>query len=278
MSYEIRVTHICEDFTITDVHSEVWKRSIDNSDDLTLLLNRVAIATTQFSVVEFPEVQIQWESRRVLIRAISGKLYYTEHGSSHRKDLVVVPEEILRLLEGQSVEQALHRDPEEDVYSRPAFAGSAYGSSKFKRNFLLLTLIIFGCSLYYSWNVLTESSTLLESPRFVATMEKQGELLRQYADVYVSELREGATLFQLTEEGKFTTYEMWFSKDRKKRVLIPMEVHQVVAGFYKGEDALLAGEIHVLQLKADTIVLHGMTYKRFGKKISELGEVLIGGF
>lgn len=195
MPYEIQVSHIREDYTISDQHSEVWKCTIHRGDELILLLNRVAIATTQFAVFEFPEVEIQSDKRRVYVRAISGKLYYTEHGSSHRKDLVVIPEEILRLLQGQSVEQALHHDPE-DVYVRPD-PGRWHGSRSIKYIFLAITLVMLAGSIYYCWRALNYQPRLVEPPRFVHMMENQGELLRKYADVYVSELREGATLFEL---------------------------------------------------------------------------------
>lgn len=58
MRYDIRVSHVAEDYTISDEGSELWACRIGDPGDLKLLLNRVAIATTQYSVVDFPEVRI----------------------------------------------------------------------------------------------------------------------------------------------------------------------------------------------------------------------------
>lgn len=275
MGYEIKVSHIRENYTITDKHSEVWTRTIEDVEELKLVLNRVAIATTQYAVVEFPELEIKCESRRVQVRVISGKLYYTEVGSSHRKDLVVIPEEIIRLLEGQSVEQALHRDSEEDVYIRPT-RGSGYGTKKFKNVFLLICSVVFLITLVYSWISLTQQARLIEPPRFVPTLDHQGELLRKYADVYVSELREGATVLELTDSGEFSLYELWYAPARKKYILMQVEAHSVSAGLFRGEPALLGGAVHLIELQNDSISLHGIAYKRYGKALSELGEVLEG--
>lgn len=190
MPYEIRVTHISEDYTISDDHPGAWTDKIEDPDELILLLNRIAIATTQFPVVEFPEVRISGESRHAQIRAINGKLYYTELKSSHRKDLVVTPDEVIRLLAGQPVEQALRRDSEEDSYIRP-ISGGHLGARQLKKTLLLVSLALLAASIFYSWRSLSHQVRLVDSPNFVHTMENEGELLRQYADVYVSELREG---------------------------------------------------------------------------------------
>ena len=58
MPYEIKVSHIREDFTISDEHSEVWRRTLGDDNELSTLLNRISIATTNFPVFEFPEVEI----------------------------------------------------------------------------------------------------------------------------------------------------------------------------------------------------------------------------
>ena len=85
-------------------------------------------------------------------------------------------------------------------------------------------------------------------------------------------------LFELSKDGNFSSYEMWFSKTRNRFVLVPVESHIVTAGLYQGVDALLAGEVDLLELKEDAIVLHGQHFRRLGKKLSSVGEVLSGEF
>ncbi|PXA04755.1 hypothetical protein DDZ13_06185 [Coraliomargarita sinensis] len=277
MPYEVRVSHICEDYTISDDHSEAWTRTIEKSSELTRILNRIAIATTQFPVVDFPEVKINWDSHNVQIRAIRGKLYYTELKSTNRRDLVVTPDEVIRLLEGQSVEQALRHDPDEDVYTRPLTGGSL-GTKQFKTGLLTISMLVLAGSIYYSWKNLSHQVNLVEAPHFVPSMGQEGKLLRQYADVYISEFREGSTVIELTEEGLFTIYELWYSPKQETYNLVPKESYAVAAGLHRGEPALLAGEIHLLELKGDKITLHGVTYTRHGDRLSSLGEVLEGGY
>lgn len=273
MLYELRVSNISEDYTITDDLTESWTCRIEDPAELILLLNRVAIATTQFPVVEFPEVRISWESHHVQIRAINGKLYYTELKSSNRRDMVVTPDEVVRLLEGQSVEQALRRDPEEDVYIRPT-SGGHLGARQVKNALLVISLSLLAASTFFSWRSLSQQVRLVKVPNFVHTMENEGELLRQYADVYASELREGGTVFELTENGEFSIFELWYSPTKKEFNLVPVETYRVSAGLHQGKPALLAGELHLLELSGDKIVLHGVSYQRYGKKLSSLGDVL----
>ena len=277
MFYDIRVSHIGEDYATTDEDSHVWTRTIEEPSELILLLNRIAIATTQFPFVDFPEVRISWDSHHVDIRVINGKLYYTELKSSHRKDLVVTPDEVIRLLEGQPVEQALRRDPQEDVYIRP-ISGGNFDTRRIRNAFFWASLALLAASIFYSWRSLSQQVLLVKAPHFVHTMENEGELLRKYADVYLSELREGGTVFQLTEDGKFSTYELWYSRSEKAYNLVPTGSFHVSAGLHQGEPALLAGEIHLMELSGDKIVLHGKPYQRYGKELSTLGDVLGKGF
>lgn len=277
MRYDIRVSHVAEDYTISDEGSELWACRIGDPGDLKLLLNRVAIATTQYPVVDFPEVRISWDSHHVHIRAINGALYYTELKSDHRRDLVVTPDEVVRLLEGQPVEQALRRDPGEEDYIPPA-SGGQLGTGQFKRALLVLSLVLLVASIFYSWRTLSEQVRLVKAPNFVPTMENEGELLRQYADVYVSEYREGGAVFELTEDGRFSIYELWYSPAEEEYNLVPVDSYRASGGLYKGAPALLAGEAHLLELSGDKIFLQGVPYERHGKQLSSLGDVLENGF
>ena len=277
MLFHIRVSNIGEDYRISDLHNEVWTCRIEDAGELVLLLNRVAIATTQFPVVEFPEVRISWDSHHVHIRAINGKLYYTELKSAHRRDLVVTPDEVIRLLEGQPVEQALQRDPDEDNYVRPS-SGGRMGAGQFKRALLLLSLALLAVSGFYSWKTLSDQVRLVKAPNFVHTMENEGALLRKYADVYVSDLREGGAVFELTEDGRFSIYELWFSPKEQEYSLVPVDSFRVSGGLFKGKPALLAGEVHLLKLAENEIRLHGIPYERHGRGLSSLGDVLESGF
>ncbi|HKK18026.1 MAG TPA: hypothetical protein VJ952_05020 [Opitutales bacterium] len=277
MRYEIRVSHIREDYTISDEHSEVWTRTVEDLEDLKLMLNRIAIATTQFPVVEFPEIRISWDSHHVHIRAIKGKLYYTELKSNNRKDLVVTPDEALRLLEGQPLEQALRRDEEEDAYVRPR-AGSGFGTIRLKKILLALSLLLIAGSSFYIWKSLSQQVQLVKAPHFVHTMEEEGELFRKYADVYVNELREGSTVFEVSKSGILSIYEMWYSPAGKVFNLIPAGEYRLSAGLHRGQPAFLAGEYHLLELHDDKIMLHGMPFERYGKKLTSIGKILKGGF
>jgi hypothetical protein len=278
MAYEIKVSHISEDYdTPADENAQTWVRRIEEPSELILLLNRIAIATTQLPFVDFPEVRISWESHHVEVRVIRGKLYYTELNSSNRKDLVVTPDEVIRLLEGQPIEQALRRDPKEDVYIRP-ISGGHLGTRGVKKALLWISLSLLAVSIFFSWRSLREQVRLVQAPNFVPTMQEEAELLRRYADVYVTDLREGATVLELTKDRELTIYDLWYSPVEKRYNLVPRERFSVSAGLHYGKPALLAGEVHLLELSGETLVLHGVAYRRYGKELSSLGDVLEKGF
>jgi hypothetical protein len=104
---------------------------------------------------------------------------------------------------------------------------------------------------------------------------EESEVLRRYADVYVSEYREGAMLFELTREGLFTRYEMWHSKERNGFVLVSLDAYYVQVGLHEGRTAMLADEILLLELvDYENISLLGVNFRRHNGKLESIGEVL----
>lgn len=273
MPYDIRVSHITSEYTIEPDQTQEWSVTLSNRDEIILLLNRIAIATTQYPVVEFPEVKITRETRRVIIRAISGQLYYSEVHSDTRKDLKVIPEEAIRLLEGQSIEQAFARKEEVEAYL-PGASQHSRSSKLVSRLIMSLCTVIFFAAAFYSWSVWSQTSSLITTPRFIHILENEGELFREYADVYISEQREGAMVFELLDDGTLTIYELWFSTERNRFVLFTLESHRVLGGLQGGEPALLAGDFHLFQLASEGMVLHGTVFTRYHKPLSTLGEVM----
>lgn len=85
-------------------------------------------------------------------------------------------------------------------------------------------------------------------------------------------------LFELTEDGRFSIYELWYSPAEEEYNLVPVDSYRASGGLYKGAPALLAGEAHLLELSGDKIFLQGVPYERHGKQLSSLGDVLENGF
>ncbi len=277
MHYTLTVRHINEDFSIpSSTDTTEWQTSFEDNADLILFLNRVAIATSQSAPVDFPEIEIFVDQsfNRFLVKAIQGQLYFTDPHSQNRRDLKVIPEEAIRLLAGKPLEEVFLHEGEDLGYTPIPQKKSRWPVFLLRQAIVLISIIVVVLSLRYTINEVQERESLIEVPRFVQDLESEGPLLRAYADVYVSEYREGATVFELERDGTFTLYELWFSQGQNGFVLVPVASHEVSAGLHNGRPAFLAGQYHLLKLKDESIELHDVNYRRHGKKLSTIGEVL----
>lgn len=277
MDYSAKFRHIDKEFGFDGLDLGSWTADYDNEDDLILALNRMAIATSQQSVVEFPEVEVLARSMRVTIHSIDGELFYTDLHSQNRKNMKVVPVEVVRLIEGKPLDEVFKQDeePVEESFasSQHTYRKSSSGAGKLVA--LVVMFSVLGVCGFMFWKEFGRSQSLTSTPQFIPDMKQEGEVLRQYADVYVSEYREGAMLFELTKEGQFTRYEMWFSNDRNTNVLLLVDSHRAQVGSYSGKTGILAGEQHLLVLKdEETINLHGVDFTRHHDTLSSIGEVL----
>ncbi len=276
MQYSATYKYIDQDFEFDHIPEGTWTAEYADEEAFDLALNRLAIASSQHAVVDFPEVEVRARNARVTVRAINGQLFYTDLHSQNRKDLKVVPVEIIRLIDGKPLEEVFKQDEEpEEVYVPHKQKHRSGAGWLTKVIALLLMCVILGFSGKLIWKDVTHLPRLHTAPQFLPSLSTEGEVLRQYADVYVSEYREGAMLFELTREGTFSRYEMWFSAERNNFVLVPVDVHPVQVGLHDGETAMLAGEIHLLLPTGDeAIALHGVTFSRHHGDLSSIGEVL----
>ena len=277
MEYSAKFRHIDKDFGFDELDLGTWLADYDNEDDFILALNRMAIATSLHSVVDFPEVEVRAKSMRVTIHAIDGELFYTDLHSQNRKNMKVIPVEVVRLLEGKPLDEVFKQEEEavEEAYepSHHAYRKSSSGTKKLVA--LVVMFCVIGVCSFMIWKELGTTPSLTSVPQFIPDMNQEGEVLRKYADVYVSEYREGAMLFELTKKGEFTRYEMWFSKDRNAYILLQVDSHRAQVGSYSGKDGILAGGEHLLVLKdEEAIILHGVEFTRHHDTLSSIGEVL----
>lgn len=277
MEYSAKFRYIDIEFGFDALDQGSWSTEYDNEDDFILSLNRMAIATSQHSVVEFPEVEVRAKGMRVTIQSIDGQLFYTDLHSQNRKNMKVIPVEVVRLIEGKPLDEVFKQ---EDEVEEPSYESShsAYRKSTSARGKLIALLVMFlvisGCSVVI-WKEVGTTPSLTSAPQFIPDMKQEGEVLRKYADVYVSDYREGSMLFELTKEGQFTRYEMWFSPERNTFILLLVDTHRVQVGSYSGKTGILAGEQHLLALKDDeTIALHGVNFTRHHDELTSIGEVL----
>ena len=277
MEYSAKFRYIDKEFGFDALDQGSWSAEYDNEDDFILSLNRMAIATSQHSVVEFPEVEVRAKSMRVTIQSIDGQLFYTDLHSQNRKNMKVIPVEVIRLIEGKPLDEVFKQD---DVVEEPSYESShsVYRKPTSGRGkvvaLMVMFLVLSGCSVVV-WQEVVRTPSLTSTPQFIPDMKQEGEVLRKYADVYVSDYREGAMIFELTKEGQFTRYEIWFSPERNGSILLLVDSYRVQVGSYSGKTGILAGEQHLLALKDDeTIVLHGVDFTRHHDELTSIGEVL----
>ncbi|MDQ8206849.1 hypothetical protein QEH52_04970 [Coraliomargarita sp. SDUM461003] len=275
MQFSARFRHIDSQFGFETEPLEAWTADYENADLLTIDLNRMAIASSQHAVLDFPEVEICGGQRRATVRAINGQLFYSDLQSQNRKDLKVLPTEVARLLEGQSLDTVFQRE-EADVYEPLQHQVYRSGSSRTIGMLALIGMcVVLGLCSTMVWRDVSDQPRLYREPEFVASSSQEREVLRQYADVYVSEYREGAMLFELSREGQLSRYEMWHSEEQNDFVLIPVDSYPVQVGQHEGQTAMLANETYLLLPVGDEMIsLHGINYSRHHGPLSTVGKIL----
>jgi len=277
MQYSATFRHIDKDFGFDALDLGKWNTEYEDEEDFILALNRMAIASSQHTVVDFPEVEVCAGSKRVIIRSINGLLFYTDLNSQNRKDLKVIPIEIIRLIEGKPLEEVFKRDEEMgvDVYIPPKQQYRSNSTWSTQAIALIIMLVVLGFCSKLIWKDVTHTPRLHTAPQFIPSLIEESDVLRQYAGVYVSEYREGAMLFELTRKGQFSRYEMWFSEERNGFVLLSVDSYLVQVGLHKGSTAMLADEIYLLTPKGDEIItLFGINFSRHHGDLASIGEVL----
>jgi hypothetical protein len=275
MPYFATFLHIDQNFEFNDLESGKWNVEYQRQEDFVLALNRMAIASSQHAVVEFPEVDVRLGHTRVTVRAINGQLFYTDVNSQNHKDLKVVPAEVIDLMAGKNVNEVFRRDEEEAEYVLPK--GQKYRDRSWLTQAiaLVIMLVILSFSMQSIWQDVTSAPRLRTAPEFIPSSSQGSEILRQYADIYISEYREGAMFFELTREGQFSRYEMWFNAELETFVLVPIDTHSVKVGTHDGKTAILASDIYLLIPKdGESIELHGIHYMRHHGELTDLGELL----
>ncbi|WPJ95262.1 hypothetical protein SH580_17715 [Coraliomargarita algicola] len=277
MQFVATFRHIDKDFGFEDLEHGSWSADFEDEESFILALNRLAIASSQHSLVDFPEVEVLAKHGRVTVRAINGQLFYTDSHSQNRKDLKVLPAEVVGLLRGQSMEEVFQTAPaDEEGYVRPQTKQYRSGRHQYTSSIaLILMCIVLAVCFKLIWRDISHQPRLRSAPDFVPSLSTETGVLRKYADVYVSEYREGSMLFELSREGEFTRYEMWHSEEQGGFVLVNLDSWPVQVGQHEGQTAMLAKEVYLLQPKGDEIItLHGIDYKRHHGSLSSIGEVL----
>lgn len=276
MPFKVRLSHINPDFTVEPLPEASWTDDVADENALVYLMNRVAVAGHGQTLVEFPEIEITKGSQRVTVTSVKGQLFYNDLGSPNRQNLKVVPEEVIRLLQDKPLDEVFTNDSEvEDAsptikYQKKSNLAQVFGVL----SLLGVLVVVFICGRVVL-REFTYRPSLIVEPKFIHTMEGEQVALKKYSGVFVSEYREGGLVFQLLDNGHSEFYEMWWSPERNRFILILTESHDTLAGVNEGKLAFLAGDYHLMiPTDSQTMTLHGITYHRHEGSLDDVGEVV----
>jgi hypothetical protein len=274
MHYNVQLTNINPDFSVEPKPEEPWTVRVDSDEEMIFLMNRVAVTSSQETMLEFPELEITVFNKRVLVTAIEGMLYYTEPRSENRQNLKVIPQEVICLLANKPFEEISPDASPAEVNA--SAANLVKGRGLFSWPVLLLACLVLAIG---GGGVLLKKLTIRPSlvgvPRFIPVFVGEKEVIDRFSDVYASEYSQGALVFRLTQDGQAEFYEMWRSEESKRFILVETESLKLQVGAHEGKVALLAGGVHLLVPKDDNLILFdGNEYKRHRGQLNEIGEVL----
>ena len=272
MPYNVCLHHIRPDYSVEPPTADSWSTVVEDDDDLIVMMNRVAITSSQNPSHEYPVIDVVAGSIRATITVIGGQLYYTDPNAPNRSNIKVVADGALKLLHGSSFESVLQAEAEiesEAARSSAVYRPSLIGSRL--RSVLLIVLFAsLGTSLILLWRGLTYR------PRFVPAFEfVPGAIdemnLRSYTGIYVDGYQEGGRVLELTPEGQFILYEMWYSAEFDSFTLKRIESLPMTLGSQYGEPALMVEDFYLLQPRAEGRILMGGVL--FAPHVGSLGDV-----
>ena len=107
MPYQVRLSHINSDYSVVPLPIDTWSTVVEDEDALIIMLNRVAITSSQHPTHEYPVISVAAGSIRATITVIGGQLYYTDPNVLNRSNIKVVAGGALQLLKGSSFESVL---------------------------------------------------------------------------------------------------------------------------------------------------------------------------
>jgi len=279
MPYQVRLSHINSDYSVVPLPVDAWSTVIEDDDGLIIMLNRVAITSSQHPTHEYPVISIAAGSIRATITVIGGELYYTDPNALNRSNIKVVAGGVLQLLKGSSFDSVLQS--EAAMITREAELANKSRRSRVGPSMrehllvvLLIVLLAVLCKTVFStWKQLTEDPALV--PIFEFTPGAiAGESIRAYAGLYVEGYQEGGKVIELTDEGQFKLYEMWRSAELAGFTLKQVESLLLRLGSQGDKPALLAGDFYLLLPKEDDrILLNGILFRRHFGALADIGEL-----
>jgi len=279
MPYQVRLSHINSDYSVVPLPIGTWSSVVEDDDDLIIMLNRVAITSSQHPSHEYPVISVAAGSIRATITVIGGQLYYTDPNALNRSNIKVVADGVLQLLKGSSFESVLQSEA-------AMLNGEAKLADKSRRSrvepsvrrhllvVLLVVLLAVLCNTVIStWKQLTGGPALVPIFEFTSGAIA-GESIRAYSGLYVEDYQEGGKVIELTDEGQFKLYEMWRSADLAGFTLQQVESLALRLGSQGDEPALLAGDFYLLLPKGDDrILLNGILFRRHFGALADIGEL-----
>jgi len=279
MPYQVRLSHINSDYSVVPLPIGTWSSVVEDDDDLIIMLNRVAITSSQHPSHEYPVISVAAGSIRATITVIGGQLYYTDPNALNRSNIKVVADGVLQLLKGSSFESVLQSEA-------AMLNGEAKLADKSRRSrvepsvrrhllvVLLVVLLAVLCNTVIStWKQLTGGPALVPIFEFTSGAIA-GESIRAYSGLYVEGYQEGGKVIELTDEGQFKLYEMWRSAELAGFTLQQVESLALRLGSQGDEPALLAGDFYLLLPKGDDrILLNGILFRRHFGALADIGEL-----
>ena len=279
MPYQVRLSHINSDYSVVPLPIGTWSSVVEDDDDLIIMLNRVAITSSQHPSHEYPVISVAAGSIRATITVIGGQLYYTDPNALNRSNIKVVADGVLQLLKGSSFESVLQSEA-------AMLIGEAKLADKSRRSrvepsvrrhllvVLLIVLLAVLCNTVIStWKQLTGGPALV--PIFEFTPGAiAGESIRAYSGLYVEDYQEGGKVIELTDEGQFKLYEMWRSAELAGFTLQQVESLPLRLGSQGDKPALMAGDFYLLLPKGDDrILLNNILFRRHSGPLDNIGKL-----
>ncbi|CAA6690579.1 MULTISPECIES: hypothetical protein [unclassified Lentimonas] len=275
MPYRIRLSHINRDYSVEPIPTESWAAVIEDDEELVIMLNRVAITSSQNPSHEYPVMDVVAGGVRATITVIGGQFYYTDTNVPNRSNIKVIAEGAVKLLQGSPLEN-VQQDVEVLVANESGLA-HVYRPSRLGARLrhllwgvLLITLISVGIFIVKE---LKDQPSLVPDQAFVAE-PIDGMTLRAYSGVYLEAIQEGAQVFELTDDGRFQLYEMWQSTESGAYKLVMIESLPIRLGTHANRPALMAGDFFLLLPGAeDRILLGGVQFDHHLGELEDIGRV-----
>lgn len=272
---QVRIRFIEDDMITPRKGQEEFVRDVD-ADEFLDLAEDIKEATRGTVFDNDPEIRLTDGAGQLLIKAISGQLYWSRPEDQNTQSIPTTADELSEMLFAETDEEAIEEveTPEEIVVVEDS--GS---DGKQKLMIGLLALVIVACIIFIALQVSVTEDPFLSTPASFSPVgtDAEGQIIWTDANgTYITNLEDGGYALVIAAPARTVRhYEITQLDDDDSLEIVLQEDLPGKAGTSNSYNAILGGDFALIEIQDDKhVLLFSETYERTDKPLKDMGDMV----